>query len=173
MAVLTVATDGSCLKNPGGAIGWAWADEKGRWQANGYSSGTNQIAELLALLAVLKAFPSTDLHVQLDSQYTMNIASSWMWGWAKKGWQRKGGPIKNLNIIKAIHEELVKRQNQKVSITYEWVKGHNGHELNEIVDTEARDAAERIKKKQKAYKDSTGNSNSNRQDSVVMLASTP
>lgn len=173
MAVLTVATDGSCLKNPGGAIGWAWADERGRWQANGAPSGTNQIAELLGFLAVLKAFPTTDLHVQLDSQYTMNIAETWMWGWARNGWTKKGGDIKNLNIVKAIHAELIRRKQAGVSITYEWVKGHNGHDLNEIVDERAREAAEKSKKKQPPYLDSVGNKNSARQNSVVMLASNP
>lgn len=173
MGVLTVATDGSCLVNPGGAIGWAWADETGRWQANGYRSGTNQIAELLGFLAVLKAFPNTNLHVQLDSQYTMNIASKWMWGWAKNNWVKKGGPIKNLNIIKAIHAELVRRQKSNVSIEYEWVKGHNGHDLNEVVDVEARNAAIRVRDKKKAYKDSAGNPDSSRQHPVVALAASP
>ena len=27
--MITVSTDGSCLRNPGGAIGWAWVDHEG------------------------------------------------------------------------------------------------------------------------------------------------
>ena len=48
--VITVSTDGSCLRNPGGAIGWAWVDHAGGSASGGAVSGTNQIAELMAVL---------------------------------------------------------------------------------------------------------------------------
>src|SRR5699024_2456685 len=43
--VIMVSTDGSCLKNPGGAIGWAWVDHRGGAHSGGAPEGTNQIAE--------------------------------------------------------------------------------------------------------------------------------
>ena len=33
--VITVSTDGSCLRNPGGAIGWAWANHDGTSASGG------------------------------------------------------------------------------------------------------------------------------------------
>ena len=42
--MITVSTDGSCLRNPGGAIGWAWANHDGTSDSGGAPSGTNQIA---------------------------------------------------------------------------------------------------------------------------------
>ena len=45
--MITVSTDGSCLRNPGGAIGWAWVDHAGGSASGGLVSGTNQVAELM------------------------------------------------------------------------------------------------------------------------------
>ena len=47
--MIIVSTDGSCLRNPGGAIGWAWVNHQGPSDSGGAASGTNQIAELRAL----------------------------------------------------------------------------------------------------------------------------
>ena len=47
--MITVSTDGSCLRNPGGAIGWAWVDHAGGSASGGAPSGTNQVAELTAV----------------------------------------------------------------------------------------------------------------------------
>lgn len=164
--MLTVATDGSCLKNPGGAIGWAWADENGRWQANGYHTGTNQRAELLGLLSVLRSFSNQDLHIQLDSQYSLNIAETWVWGWAKANWQRKK-PLSNLDIVKVLHAELVDRRNRGIKTEYEWVKGHVGNALNEVADVRAGEASAKAKQKQPSYADSVGNISSERQQKML------
>jgi ribonuclease HI len=51
---LTIGTDGSCLKNPGGPSGWAWVTEHGDYQYGSIPSGTNQVAELEALLRALR-----------------------------------------------------------------------------------------------------------------------
>ncbi len=69
-AVITVSTDGSCLSNPGGAIGWAWINHDGSFDSGGAASGTNQVAELTALLQAVRAHPGADpLLIESDSQY--------------------------------------------------------------------------------------------------------
>ena len=50
---LTVGTDGACLGNPGPA-GWVWVDERGNHHASGQAHGTNNIAELNAVLSALR-----------------------------------------------------------------------------------------------------------------------
>lgn len=161
-----VASDGSSLKNPGGAIGWAWADEKGRWMANGAVSGTNQSAELLGLTSIFFAFPNTNLHIQLDSRYTLNIAEKWMWGWQRAGWRRQDGEVKNLEIVKLLHHLSVERKMKNLETTFQWVKGHgkDGHfPLNLVADEKCGISARSARDAENPYADSAGNENSERQ----------
>lgn len=169
--ILKVASDGSSLKNPGGEIGWAWADEKGRWLANGAPSGTNQTAELLGLISIYLSFPNTNLHLQLDSQYTLNIADKWMYGWQKAGWTRKGNePLKNLDMVKVIYNLTMERKEKGLTTVFEWVKGHgkNGYvELNDKADIQCGLAARRIRDGELGYLDSAGNTVSPKQDKLL------
>lgn len=169
--LLKVASDGSSLKNPGGEIGWAWADEKGRWLANGAPSGTNQTAELLGLISIYLSFPNTNLHLQLDSQYTLNIADKWMYGWQKAGWTRKGNePLKNLDMVKVIYKLTMDRKEKGLITEFEWVKGHgkNGYvELNDRADICCGKAARRIRDGEIGYLDSAGNTTSPKQDKLL------
>lgn len=168
--ILTVASDGSCLKNPGGAIGWAWADDKGRWMANGAASGTNQSAELLGLASIFLAFPKTNLFIELDSQYTLNIADNWMHGWARAGWTRKGAEIKNLEIVKVIYNLSANRKKNGLSTEFKWVKGHgkNGfHELNDRADIKCGEASRKARDGENPYLDSGGGTASSRQEKLL------
>lgn len=168
--VLKVASDGSCLKNPGGAIGWSWADENDRWMANGAVSGTNQSAELLGLVSIFLAFPKTNLHIQLDSQYTLNIAEKWMHGWAKNNWTRQGKEIKNLEIIQIIYRLSQARKEHNLTTDFEWVKGHGkaGHfPLNLVADEKCGLAARSALSGENPYSDSAGNTESIRQNKML------
>jgi ribonuclease HI len=50
-----------------------------------------------------------------------------MIGWERKGWTKKGGAIKNLDIWKTLFEN-------KEDVELIWVKGHSGNEMNDFVD---------------------------------------
>lgn len=129
---LKIWTDGSALKNPKGAMGWAWHDENGREDAGGAVVGTNQIGELTALYKALLAHPQGALHIISDSQYAINVAEKWSKGWKKNGWKTAmDEPVKNLPLVKAIRRLLDAREDP---VCYEWVKGHNGNAGNERVD---------------------------------------
>jgi ribonuclease HI len=138
---VTVATDGSCLTNPGPG-GWAWASLDGRHGSGGHAGTTNNLMELRAVYELLGAYSAdTPLLIQADSMYVINIFTKWLRGWRARGWQTAAKkPVLNREAIELIAERLEGRD-----IRWEHVKGHSGHPLNERVDTLARTAAERIR----------------------------
>lgn len=139
---ITAAVDGSSLGNPGPA-GWAWVVSEDCWDAGGWPSGTNNLGELNAVLELLKAtaqagLANEELHILADSQYAINVISKWSPGWKKRGWAKADKkPIKNLELIQEIDRAMQGR-----IVTFEWVKGHAGHPLNERADDAARSCAE-------------------------------
>lgn len=136
---ITAAADGSALGNPGPA-GWAWYVNDNCWRAGGWPHGTNNQGELMAVLDLLRAtahLPGEDLRILCDSQYVINSITKWMPGWKRKGWRKADGkPVLNVELLKELDRELAGR-----TYTFEWVKGHAGHELNEAADERARAAA--------------------------------
>ena len=135
----TAAADGSSLGNPGPA-GWAWYVDEDTWDAGGWPQGTNNLGELTAILRLLEATAETgeELHILADSQYAINVVSKWRLGWKKRGWTKADKkPIKNLELIQEIDRAMEGRR-----VTFEWVKGHAGHRMNERADDLARACAE-------------------------------
>ena len=136
---ITAAADGSALGNPGPA-GWAWYVNDDCWRAGGWPHGTNNQGELMAVLDLFRAtahLPGEDLHILCDSQYVINSVTKWMPGWKRKGWRKSDGkPVLNVELLKEIDQALTGRK-----YTFEWVRGHAGHDLNEAADDRARAAA--------------------------------
>ena len=98
------------------------------------------MGELTAILRLLEATAETgeDLHILADSQYAINVVSKWRLGWKKRGWTKADKkPIKNLELIQEIDRAMEGRR-----VTFEWVKGHAGHRMNERADDLARACAE-------------------------------
>ena len=136
---ITAAADGSSLGNPGPA-GWAWYVDEDTWDAGGWPRGTNNLGELTAILRLLEATAETgeELHILADSQYAINVVSKWRLGWKKRGWTKADKkPIKNLELIQEIDRAMEGRR-----VSFEWVKGHAGHRMNERADDLARACAE-------------------------------
>jgi ribonuclease HI len=137
--VIIAAADGSSLSNPGPA-GWAWVVGPDRWAAGGWPHGTNNMGELMAVLDLLNqsAGSGEALHVVCDSQYAINVCTLWLPQWKARGWRKADKkPILNLDLVQALDQALQGRR-----VTFEWVKGHAGHPLNEQADFRARSAAE-------------------------------
>ncbi len=141
---LTVGTDGACLGNPGPA-GWAWVDEQGVYHSSGQADGTNNIAELRAVLDALVDHPDVArLVIQIDSTYARDCSTTWRAGWQRNGMRNsKKQPVKNADIVKAIWEALDSRAG---TVAFVKVPGHdpgNKYPLNTAADILANDAAER------------------------------
>ncbi|TQF74564.1 ribonuclease HI [Rhodococcus spelaei] len=141
--MIIVSTDGSCLRNPGGAIGWAWVNHTGPSQSGGEPSGTNQVAELRAVLEAIRAHPGSEpMVIESDSQYAIKCASEWVSGWKRKGWRTASGePVKNIDLVRGIDEALGERPGP---VRFRWVRGHVGNHYNEEADKLAGEAARAV-----------------------------
>ena len=138
--MITVSTDGSCLRNPGGASGWAWVNHDGTSSSGGIVSGTNQLAELMAVREAIVSHPGSEhLQIESDSQYAIKCASVWVTGWKRKGWRTaSGSPVQNLALVQGIERAIAERRGP---VAFTWVRGHVGNEFNERADVLAGQAA--------------------------------
>ena len=137
--MIIAAADGSSLSNPGPS-GWAWYIDDQRWARGGWAHGTNNMGELMAVLDLLRQSAGTPepLHILCDSQYVINSLTVWMPGWKRRGWKKADGkPVLNAELMRQLDAELRGRE-----VSFEWVKGHAGHPLNEAADSLARGAAQ-------------------------------
>ena len=57
------------------------------------------------------------------------MLDNWGYGWKARGWTKKGGPIKNLDLVKELFE--LYHQNP---VSLYWTKGHVGIKYNELAD---------------------------------------
>jgi ribonuclease HI len=129
-----IFTDGSCDPNPGrGGWGWVWV-EQGAILAEGHGRSpdtTNNRMELQALIEAFKQLPDDrDLIAYSDSQLCVKTINEWAIGWEKRGWKRKGGPIKNLELV----QELYALSQAKPRIELQWIRAHEGTRWNEYAD---------------------------------------
>ncbi|RDI48262.1 ribonuclease H family protein [Nocardia mexicana] len=138
--MIIVSTDGSCLRNPGGAIGWAWVGHQGSSASGGAASGTNQVAELRAVLEAIVAHPGAEpLLIESDSLYAIKCASEWISGWRLNGWKTStGGAVKNVELVQHIDHHIATRPGP---VRFRWVRGHVGNYFNEQADKLAGEAA--------------------------------
>jgi ribonuclease HI len=137
-----VFTDGACLKNPGpgGYAALILIDGKEQIIVGRDPATTNNKMEMMAAIKALEALPhGLAATVHSDSQYVVKGIREWLPGWKKRGWRTAAGePVKN----QPLWEEL-DRLNTDRTITWQWVKGHAGHEHNERVDGLANAEAQR------------------------------
>ena len=137
---IKIFTDGGCEPNPGEA-GSGLAVYRNNvvselWFGLYNPNGTNNTAELNALhQALLMAKTEIDqgktVAIFCDSKYSIQCITQWAINWQKNGWVKKGGEIKNLDLIKdmfALHQQL------KDTVQVLHVNGHVGVEGNELAD---------------------------------------
>lgn len=130
-------TDGSASPNPGPG-GFAVIRE-GKPHVLGSEEGdtTNIRMEGLAIVAALEDAGGAPCQIRTDSEFWINVITKWAPGWAAKGWKKKGGEIKNLDIVQRAYQLYGESQAELI-----WVRGHVGTELNELADEWANKARE-------------------------------
>ncbi|MEI2640614.1 MAG: ribonuclease H [Microthrixaceae bacterium] len=133
-----IYTDGACKGNPGPG-GWAWAIPGGAWASGFDPDTTNQRMEISAAYQAVLANPGR-LRIVSDSTYVVNcFRDGWWKGWESRNWKNsKKEPVANRDLWEPFIE-LVKQRD----ITFEWVKGHSGDPMNDLVDRLAVEAVER------------------------------
>ena len=145
---ITIYTDGAARGNPDGPGGYGtvlqFIDSKGQLHEKelsaGYKKTTNNRMELMAVIVGLEALTKPcNVTLVSDSKYVTDAFNQhWVESWIKKGWKRgKNEPVKNVDLWKRLLEAM-----KPHNVTFKWVKGHNGHPLNERCDFLATSAAD-------------------------------
>ncbi len=140
--------DGSSLSNPGGpgGTGFVVVDRARpafrfggtRWTEDGPAGVTNNRMELRAVLEALHGLPGGEtVEIVSDSRYVVDALSRWIHGWRRKGWRTAAGePVLNRDLIEAVDARA-----RELVVRWSWVRGHDGHAANELVDALAQSAA--------------------------------
>jgi len=133
MKTVNIYTDGACRGNPG-VGGWGVLIEYGdvrKEYFGGELNTTNNQMELKAAIEGLKALKEPCIvSLTTDSKYVMQGITSWIDNWKKNNWKNSSKKdVKN----KELWVELDKYV-EIHDVKWLWVKGHSGHEQNEIAD---------------------------------------
>ena len=136
--MITIYTDGACSGNPG-IGGWGVVilenNKEDTFLNGGNDNTTNNRMELTAAIEALKYFEdSQTITLITDSKYVKDGIQSWIQNWKKNGWKTAAKkPDKNKELWIEL-DQLISRH----TISWEWVKGHDGNVHNEKADYLAR-----------------------------------
>ena len=133
MKKVCIYTDGACSGNPGPG-GWAAIlsyNGHERELSGGEPATTNNRMELIAAISALEALKEPcEVELWTDSQYLDRaVNEGWLAGWKRRGWRRKEGELKNPELWQALDALLARHK-----VSFNWLKGHDGHEYNERCD---------------------------------------
>ncbi len=142
MVDLVAHTDGACSGNPGPG-GWGVLLEakrgeevvKTRELCGGEAETTNNRMELMAAIMALETLErASPITIVTDSAYVKNGVTGWIFGWKRNGWKTSNKkPVKNVDLWQRLDAAQARHK-----VTWEWIKGHAGHDGNERADELAR-----------------------------------
>ena len=139
--MITYYTDGSASPNPGPG-GFAVIKDMQPVVLGSEPDGsqtTNIRMEGFAIMAALKHAAGSPCQIYSDSEFWINVITKWSLGWEANGWKKKGGEIKNLDIVQ---EVCPLYRSSKATLV--WVRGHNHDPGNEKADEWANKAREQF-----------------------------
>jgi len=132
-------TDGSAVPNPGMG-GFAVVCDDAPVALGQEKLSTNIRMEALALLSAYDLARVGDV-IWTDSEFWVNALTKWAPVWEKNGWKKKGGEIKNLDLVQKLYAVFRK----KSGVELRWTRGHVGTRGNELADEWANKAREGVK----------------------------
>ncbi len=129
-----IFTDGSCQGNPGPG-GWGAVYVRGGQiveERSGYDPATtNNRMELTAMIEGLSMVgPGEAVDVYSDSSLVVDTLTKWAKGWEARGWKRKEGEVKNLDLVKEAYALARERPLARI----QWIRAHDGSRWNEYAD---------------------------------------
>ena len=138
-----IYTDGACVGNPGPG-GWAAViifDNKKEELFGGEKLTTNNRMELTAVIEALKYIKDkSNITLFTDSKYVMQGITSWIDNWKKNNWKNASKKdVKNKDLWVELDKYVAQH-----NVRWNWVKGHSGHEKNEIADALANKGIDNI-----------------------------
>jgi ribonuclease HI len=137
--IVDLFVDGACSGNPGPG-GWGailrWRGHE-KELSGGAPDTTNNRMELTAAIEGLNAQRrEPTVRVTTDSTYVRDGITKWLPQWKRRGWKTaEKKPVKNEDLWRALDTAA-----QRHSVTWHWVRGHDGHPENERADALARAA---------------------------------
>ncbi len=132
---IIVFTDGGSINNPGPGGYGVLIEMNGerRELSGGFRFTTNNRMEMMAAIVALRELQNCGKKIYLysDSSYLVNgITKGWARRWRSKGWRKSDGqPVLNIDLWQELLELM-----EGVDVSFNWVKGHAGNELNERCD---------------------------------------
>ena len=143
MDLVEIYTDGACRGNPGPG-GWGVLMRYGENEKTLYGAEketTNNRMELTAPIRALETLKrQCRVVITTDSQYVKNGITEWIHNWKKRNWKTANKkPVKNIDLWQQL-DDLVNQH----EVEWNWVKGHSGHEENELVDQLANRAIDEM-----------------------------
>lgn len=133
MKKVQIYTDGACSGNPGPG-GWGAIllfGEARRELSGGEDETTNNRMEMTAVIMGLEQLKQPcEVELYSDSTYVLKGISEWLPGWKARGWKTADKkPVKNADLWQRLEKAASVHK-----MHWHWVRGHNGHDLNEQAD---------------------------------------
>lgn len=140
---IVVYTDGACSNNgkatAKAGVGVFWGDGHPKNVSRPvHGVATNNVAELEAVedaldaIADMRPLRRGGFRIATDSQYAIQCVTTWFDGWRARGWKTaSGSPVKNIDLIRRIHDKL---DALGTAVALIHVRGHSGVPGNEAAD---------------------------------------